>query len=105
MNGRTRWQAIVWDRKERRLKHCLNIRKTTAEQGCPHYRFASRPVKRGEEGQPLDVIPVVVGEHDWGLSDIGTYRFPEADDARTGIEDQEALGGLVEQLDTRRITP
>ena len=48
------------------------------------------------------MIPVIVGEEDRHIApSAGSQQsFPEADDAGAGVEDEETIGDLVDDLDT-----
>jgi hypothetical protein len=101
-NGRARWQSIVRHWKKWRLEHRLDIGELTAERGCPYRHRAALPVQRREERQPLHVIPVIVRQHDRDIRDV-VERGTDADDARTGIENESMTALLFDDLDAGRI--
>ena len=65
-----------------------------------------RVVERREEGDALDVVPVVVGQEDAGLdgllAELFFQRVAERADAGAAVEDEE-VAALSAELETRRV--
>ena len=98
---RARRQPIVRHRKERRLEHRLEVHKGAAECGRPDRDRAARPVERCKKRQALHMIPVIVRQQDRNVASAGGDGVADADDSRAGIENEQAIGRLVEDFDAR----